>query len=420
MNENAAQAAVAAHYGLLLGIQEPWKVKEAKLEMALKLVDIEVVYDEQMPVKCPSCKRECRRYGMAPERTWRHLDVMQFETRIRAKVPRCECAEHGVLTLTPPWAEPGSRFTLMFEAFAIAVLLASGTVKQAAQLLGMDWDGVQSIMEKAVARGLIRRSTEEVVRIGLDEKSFGKGQDYVSVMTDHGQRRVLEVVPARTEAAAVCLLKSLPEEQLNKVEAVSLDMGAGFIAAVKETIPDAKIVHDRFHVSQHLNEAVDKVRREEHRKLLEKGDKSLTDTKFLWLQGAAPKGDKALSFEELCSRDLKTANAWAYKEMFVEFWNQPSSAKALAFFEEWYAEVMATKLEPIKKVAEMLLSHLVGILNYFDHKITNALAEGFNSRIQALKAAARGFRSFKNYRTRILFFCGKLDLAPNCHQSAFN
>ena len=415
MNDQAAQAAVAAHYGLLLGIQEPWKVKQAKLEMAIKLVDIEVIYDEQMPVKCPSCKRECRRYGTAPERTWRHLDVMQFETRIRAKVPRCECAEHGVLTLTPPWAEPGSRFTLMFEAFAIAVLLASGTVKQAAQLLGMDWDSMQSIMEKAVARGLIRRSTESVTLLGLDEKSFGRGQDYVSVMTDHSQRRVLDVVPSRTTEAAVRLIESLPEEQLKKVEAVSMDMGAQFIGAAKETIPEAKIVHDRFHVSKHLNEAVDKVRRDEHRRLLEKGDKSLTDTKFLWLQGALVEGQQALSFEELCARDLKTAKAWAYKEMFVEFWNQPSAAKALAFFDQWYAEVMESKLEPIKDVAETLKTHLLGLLNYFEYKITNALAEGFNSRIQALKAAARGFRSFKNYRTRILFFCGKLDLAPAFH-----
>ena len=366
MNDNAAQAAVAAHYGLLLGIQEPWKVKEANLEMALKLVDIEVVYDEQMPVKCPTCKRECRRYGTAPERTWRHLDVMQFETRIRAKVPRCECAEHGVLTLTPPWAEPGSRFTLMFEAFAIAVLLASGTVKQAAELLKMDWDSVQSIMERAVARGLIRRSTDEVTLLGMGEKSFGKGQDYVSVMTDHNKRRVLEVVPARTKEAAVHLLERLPEEQLEKVEAVSLDMGAGFIAAVKTTIPDADIVHDRFHVSQHLDDAVDKVRRDEHRRLLEKGDKSLTDTRFLWLQGASVGGDKALNFEELCARDLKTARAWAFKKMFVEFWNQPDEAKALSFFEDWYSEVMKSKLEPVKKVAETLKAHLRGLLNYFE------------------------------------------------------
>lgn len=308
----------------------------------------------------------------------------------------------------------------MFEAFAIAVLQASGTVKQAAELLRMDWDSVQTIMERAVARGLIRRSTEEVTRLGMDEKSFGRGQDYVCVMTDHGKRRVLEVVPARTTEAAVHLLESLPEAQRKKVEAVSLDMGAGFIAAVKSTIPDADIVHDRSHVSQHLNDAVDKVRRDEHRRLLEKGDKSLTDTKFLWLQGAAVGGDKALRFEELCARDLKTAKAWAYKELFVEFWSQPDEAKALAFFENWYTEVVKSKLEPVKKVAETLKAHLRGLLNYFEHKITNALAEGFNSRIQALKAAARGFRSFKNYRTRILFFCGKLELAPCCHQSAFN
>ncbi len=127
-----------------------------------------------------------------------------------------------------------------------------------------------------------------------------------------------------------------------------------------------------------------------------------------------------MAFEDLCARELKTAKAWAFKEMFVEFWTQPDTIAAHRFFDEWYATVMLSKLEPLKKVARMLLSHLSGLLNYIEHRITNAVTEGFNSRIQSIKAAARGFRRFANYRTRILFFCGKLGLAPNltlalCH-----
>ncbi|EIQ01289.1 transposase family protein, partial [Opitutaceae bacterium TAV1] len=181
-----------------------------------------------------------------------------------------------------------------------------------------------------------------------------------------------------------------------------------------------QIVHDRFHVSKHLNEAVDKVRRDEHRRLLEKGDESLKHTKFLWLQGALVEGGQALAFEQLLARELKTAKAWAFKEAFVEFWSQPDGLRAKRFFEQWHDTVIRSRLEPLKKVARMLQSHLCGLLNYFDHPITNAITEGFNSRIQSLKAAARGFRRFANYRTRILFFCGKLDLAPHlplapCH-----
>lgn len=412
MSQSSDEAAVAAHYGMLLGIRSPWRVKRAKLEVAQRLVDIEVEHDPRLPVRCPQCERECPRHDHAPERTWRHLDVMQFTTQIRARLPRCTCPEHKVVTALAPWAEPGSRFTLMFEAFAVEVLRACASLTQAVELLRLDWDSVQRIMDRAVQRGLLRRSTETVTQVGLDEKSFGRGQDYVSLMTDLQGRRVLEVVEDRTTEAATALWKSLPPEQRERVQAASMDMGANFAAATTQAAPKAKIVHDRFHVSKHLNDAVDKVRREEHRRLLAKGDESLKHTKFLWLQGAAVEGERALAFAELCARELKTAKAWAYKEMFVEFWQQPDAFAAQRFFEDWYGTVKRSRLEPLKKAAQTLANHLVGLLNYFDHRITNAVTEGFNSRIQAIKAAARGFRRFQNYRTRILFFCGKLDLAP--------
>jgi transposase len=413
MTKQEAEAAVAAHYGLLLGIQSPWRVRNANLDIVARRVDIEVEHEPNKPVACPECRRVCNRHDHAPQRTWRHLDVMQFTTQIKAKVPRCNCEEHGVLTLTPPWAEPGSHFTLLFEAFAVQILLASASVTQAADLLNLDWDSMQRIMDRAVARGMARRSTDGLTYVGLDEKSFGKGQDYISVMVDHTKRRVLEVVPDRTTDAAEKLWESVPETQRSQVAAASMDMGAGFTAATRTAAPQAAIVYDRFHVSKHLNDGVDKVRRDEHRKLLEKGDDSLTDSKFMWLTGMPLEGERALVFEELCARELKTSKAWAFKEIFIEFWAQPDELRAKAFFDDWFAQVMKTRLEPMKKVARMLQSHLLGMLNYFLHPITNAITEGFNSRIQAIKSAARGFRSFKNYRTRILFFCGRLDLAPD-------
>src|SRR5690606_7415982 len=268
MSQTSDEAAVAAHYGMLLGIQSPWQVKRAKLEVAQRLVDIEVEHDSRQPVRCPQCRREGPRHVHAPERTWRHLDVMQFTTQIRARLPRCTCPEHKVVTVTPPWAEPGSRFTLMFEAFAVQVLRACASLTQAVELLRLDWDSVQRIMDRAVQRGLTRRSTEAVTQVGLDEKSFGRGQDYVSLMTDLQGRRVLEVVADRTTEVALALWKSLPEEQRKQVQAASMDMGANFAAATAQAAPAAKIVHDHFHVSKQLNDAVNKVRREEHRRLL--------------------------------------------------------------------------------------------------------------------------------------------------------
>jgi transposase len=338
---------------------------------------------------------------------------MQFTTIIRARVPRCHCPEHGVGTVLVPWAQPHGRFTLFFEAFAVQVIEASRSLTQAGELLRLDWHAVQEIMARAVARGLARRSTEQVERVGLDEKSFGRGHDYVSLMSDHSGRRVLEVVRGRDLPSAVQLWESLPEVQRGKVQAAAMDMGANFAAATRQAAPSADIVHDRFHVSKLLNEAVDKVRREEHRRLLQQGDESLKGTKYHWLQGAAMEGDQALGFSELCERNLKTARAWAHKETFVEFWLQPDLAAGRSFFNEWFRMVRRSKIEPLKKVALTLKEHLQGLLNYFVHPITNALTEGFNSKIQAIKANARGFRRFENYRTSILFFCGKLHLAPD-------
>jgi len=96
--------------------------------------------------KCPECGRACSIHDCAPERTWRHLDTMQFATLIRARTPRSDCPEHGVKTMQVPWAEPQGRFTLLFERFAVEVLLASASVSQACELLGIGWETAHEMM----------------------------------------------------------------------------------------------------------------------------------------------------------------------------------------------------------------------------------------------------------------------------------
>lgn len=402
------------HYRRLLQLPaKGWRVAAVEEDVPGGRVTVRLEWPDGRPVPCPVCGDECPIYDRLEERRWRHLSVMQYRLELLAAVPRCHCPKHGVKTIAVPWAEPGSRFTVMFEAFAVRVIDACRSLTQAAALLDLHWDGVQRIVNRAVERGRLRRSTEGLVAVGLDEKSFGKGQDYVSLMTDLKGQRVLEIVPGRDTASAVSLWEKLPEAQRQKIVAAAMDMGANFAAATRSAAPQADIVHDKFHISKMLNEAVNKVRREEHRKLLQRGDDSLTGTKFLWLQGAAVEGEHALSFAELCARNLKTARAWAHKETFTEFWTQLDAGRGLAFFEDWFRTVRRSKLEPLKKVALTLKEHLRGLLNYFTHPITNALTEGFNSKIQAIKADARGFRRFENYRARILFFCGKLDLMPD-------
>jgi transposase len=312
-----------------------------------------------------------------------------------------------------PWAAPQGRFTLLFERFAVEVLLASGSVSQACELLGLSWDTAQEIMSRAVERGLERRQLEDLKHLGMDEKSFKRGQSYVTLLTDLNRSRVLDVVQERTTEAADQLWETLSAEQKQTVEAVAVDMWEPFIQTIQKQVPDADIVHDKFHVSKYLGEAVDKVRRQEHKELMAQGDETLKGSRQLWLYNPENFSPEQMEeFSVLKDLQLKVARAWAAKELFSKFWNYQEEGWARRFFKDWFGWVSRSQLKPVVEVAQMLKRHLDNLLTYLKHHITNAVTEGLNSKIQSLKSAARGFRNFRNYRIRILFFCGKLSLYP--------
>jgi transposase len=400
------------HYRLLLGLDASWRVDQVDFSLEEKKVEIRLSHVAG-PLVCPECGAICPQADLAPQREWRHLDTMQFQTILRAQVPRAKCAACGVKTIAVPWADKHSRFTLLFEAFAIEVLAASANVKRAAELLCLHWQTMHGIMQRAVQRGLQRRSVESVHHVGLDEKSFGRGHSYVSLMTDLDGARVLDVVEDRTREAADSLWKTLPPAQREQVRGVAMDMWDPYIGSTREHAPQAEIVHDKFHVSKHLNEAVDQVRRQENKRLRAAGDDRLVGSKQLWLFD--PKnlaGQRKKALHALKEEALKTSRAWAIKEHFRRFWKYVYASSAAVFFDDWYGWAVRSRLRPMVAKAKMLKGHLSELLSYFRQQITNAISEGFNSRIQSIKSAARGFRAFDNYRTRILFYCGKLDLLP--------
>jgi transposase len=232
-------------------------------------------------------------------------------------------------------------------------------------------------------------------------------------LTDLDGGRVLDVEEERTGEAAQRVLGSLSAEQKAGVEAVAVDMWEPYVQTVQEELPQADIVHDRYHISAYLNEAVDQVRRQEHKQLMSRGDETLKGTRQLWLYNPENfRPEQIKEFERLKDLNLKVARAWAVKETFSRFWEYESEGWARKFFKEWFGWVSRSRLKPMVEVAYMLKRHLDNLLTYLKHHITNAVTEGLNSKIQSLKSAARGFRSFTNYRNRILFFCGKLDLYP--------
>lgn len=404
-------------YRQLMGLKEPWKVREVKVDFEGFKVDVWVEWPPEKKGTCPKCGKSGAIYDHREERKWRHLDTMQFQTILHCRIPRINCVEHGVKSIEIPWAEKNSRFTALFERLAIDVLLGCQNQTKAKELLGLSWDEVHLIMEKAVSRGLKRRTDTEIKYIGVDEKSFLRKHRYATVMSDLEQARVLDVARDRKKESLEELFSKIPEDQRDGIAAVAIDMWEPYISTVEELLPEADIVHDKFHIAKYLGEAVDRVRRSEHKVLKKEGSETLKGTKYLWLTNPKNWSDEQKQqFKELKNEGLKVGRAWAIKELFSDLWEYTYEKAARNFFKKWFWWATHARLKPIAEVAKKLKRHLDNILTYLKHRITNAVAEGINSKIQQVKSAARGFRNFENYRIAILFFCGKLDMYPQKSQ----
>ena len=404
------------HYAAALGLVSPWNIKSVDLDIKGAALTIEVTYATKEGL-CPDCGVACPVEDLREERSWRHLDMMQFATTIVARVPRIRCKKHQIKTIATPWAGPRSHFTLLFERFAIEVLLATSSITKGTTLLRISWHQAQLLMERAVLRGMVRREKEdcEIAYVGIDEKSFLKGHQYASLATDIKKGRVLDVEEGRKKENAITLLnRAISEKQRATVKAGSMDMWEPFMKAWQEVVGyDAPIVHDKFHVAGYIGKAVDKVRKGEHKTLLADGHNTLTKTKYLWLKNPDNwNEEEKKQFENLIEDGLKVGRAWALKEAFRKFWEYRREWSALRFFKWWYFRATHSRLKPIIEAAKTLKRHIEGLLSYSAHQITNAATEGLNSKIQNIKASARGFRNFANYRVAILFHCGKLNMLP--------
>jgi transposase len=402
-------------YRHILGLDTPWSVSKVELDMEQGEIRVYVDHPRGTKFSCSDCQRELPCYDHAEERRWRHLDSCQFKTILVARPPRVQCPEHGVKNASVPWAEKSSRFTILFERFAIDVLLATQTVKGTMGILRTSWDETWYFVQRAVRRGQDRKETKSLPRIGIDEKAFAKGQDYITLLYDLDHSTVEAISDGNDTKSGIACLSQLSQEQIASVEAVAMDMSAAYVKATKEVIPLAehKIVHDRFHVMQLATKAVDKVRRGEHRKLTQDDDNRLAKTKYLWLTSQENLTEKQEAlFDEVFTLRLETGKAWGYKELLRDLWDHDDAASATAFFKDWYRRVIHTKLEPMKKVARTIKERLENVVSYCTHGITNAVAEGLNSKIMSIKRRVGGYRNRENFKTAIFFYCGGLDLYP--------
>jgi len=399
----------------LLKLAEPWFITGIDLDSAQEAMHVHIDFRRDARFACPDCGAQAEVYDRADERVWRHLDLWQCKTWLHCRLPRIRCGAHGVRQVRTPWAEPGSRLSQAFEAKVIETVLACQTVKAACRLLRLKWDRVNAVMKRAVTRGLKRRGDEAMPYLAVDEKAIAKRQRYATVLYDLTRGVVVEVADERRKASLEGLFAGLTPAQRAGVKAVCMDMWEPFARATATALPDGerKIVHDRFHVMQHANKAVNAVRIKEARALAKAGDDRLKGSRQLWLYGQENVPDKRRAdFQALLRADLETSRAWAAKETLRRTWQQPTVEAARAHVTAWLKHVADSLQGPMHAFSLLVWEKLEPIIRYCAHPITTGKAEGINSKLMAIQRSARGYRSHASFRIAALFHCGGLSLYP--------
>jgi transposase len=379
-------------FARLLALERPWRVVRVDLDEASQQIEVCLGHRSNARFRCPKCATVLPIYDHVSRR-WRHLDHGSWMTFLRARVPRVHCLFHGIRQVRLPWALPGGRLSIAFERHAIDTLLEAD-VLGASRLLRLSWHQSWGVMERAVERGLKAKRRRVIPHLGIDEKAIAKRHHYVTLVSDLDRGTVEFVAFDRKKSSLDAYYQALSTKQLAGIRALAMDMWEPFITSTHEHVPDAasKIVFDRFHIMKHMTQAVDLVRKAEHRRLQQADDDTLKRTKYLWLFSEENLPEHyAAWFAQLKSINLKTARAWAIKESLRNLWTYQQRGWGERHWKSWYFWATHSALPPVVKAARMIHRHLANVLTYFAHPITNAVNEGLNSKIQMVKKTPLAF-----------------------------
>jgi transposase len=392
---------------MALGLVPPWMVKAVAFDADKKRLDIEIDFSTGGRFACPDCaKPDCPTHDTVMK-TWRHLDFFQHQAFLTARTPRITCPDCGVRLIAVPWARPGSGFTLLFEALAMALVTAM-PVKAAARLIKVHDTRLWRVIIHYVEAALARADLKAIRRIAIDETAAKRGHNYITLFVDIDSRRVLYIADGRDAHTVSQFADHLEAHKgdASHIKQVCIDMSGAFIRGVTDNLTEAEITFDKFHAVKLVNDAVDKVRRAEA-----KDRPELKRSRYLWLKNE-PKlsAQGRADLEALTRLHLKTARAYQIRLAFQEIYQQPTWEWGELFLERWYSWAIRSRLEPIKDAARTVMRHRDGILRWFDSRLANGLIEGINSLVQAAKAKARGYRTLRNLKAITYLIAGKLDL----------
>ena len=392
-----------------LGISNPGFIAGMNFEASPRKLNIRVDFEVGSRFAVPGQAGEHPVHDTVTK-TYRHLNFFQHECELTVRVPRVKLPDGKVVQVTAPWAGKLSGFTLLFEAFVL-LLARETTFTGADRISGPSVHRVMALCQRYVNEAVSTADFGEVRRLAIDETSRAKRHEYVTLFADEAARKLIFVADGNEAVTVAAFVKILcvHRGKPTAIESVSMDMWPAFIRGVTDHLLNAQITFDKFHIIAHASEAIDKIRRTE-----QKLDPSLKGLRWVLLEDrrkltAAQRAELDGLLAHMTT--TLTARAWHYREQLRDILarKQPNIVRRL--LNGWCSNVLRSKVEPMKEVAQMIRNHFDGILAWVHSRQINSFLEAINGLFQAAKRKARGYTRFSTIRTVIFMLAGKLDFS---------
>jgi transposase len=400
--------ALESLFAKALKLEPPWMITKIEFRETEGVIRVYVDFPRGSVFPCPVCGKHMKAYDTT-EKEWRHLSFFQYACYLVVRLPRVDCSDHGILQIDVPWARDGADFTFLFESLAMT-LVREMPVNRVSRIINVDDNKLWRMMHHYTGAARGKEDYSGVTQIGVDETSKAKGHDYVSLFVDLKERRTIFVAEGKGSETMAAFTKDFKEHRGNPsgITDVSIDMSPAFIKGVEDNLPNAAITFDKYHIMKIINKAVDDVRKVET-----KEQDLLRGQKYLFLKNRQNLTEAQLktlkAIESIPRLNLKTVRAYHIRENFQEIYKEGTREGFTRALTKWYFWATHSRIDPVRDAAKTIKRHWSGVLRWYDSKINNGILEGLNSLVQAAKAKARGYRTFKNLKTVIYMLTGKLD-----------
>ena len=393
-------------------------VNVTSVEFATTVVIVTVALKRRRLV-CPVCDYSTRaRYDSRPvDSLWQHLDLGLWKLQVRARLRRLVCPDHGVITEGVPFARPGSKFTRDFEML-VAWLATKMDATAITSLCGIAWRTVGRIVERVVVDDLDPGRLDGLFEIGVDEISWRKHHNYLTVVADHETGKVVWGGEGKNAATLDGFFDELGPDRCEQLSAISMDMGKAFAKSDDEHAPAATICLDPYHVVALATRAVDDVRRpmwQEMRRLPDPDiAKQFKGARWALLKNPENLTDRQHATLAAIRRNGGTMwRAYQLKEALrAIFAGDVHPHEAGHLLDRWCSWAQRCRLAPFVKLGRTIRAHRAGILAAIEHGLSNGRVEGLNNRVRLIVRRAFGFHSAQAALALVLLSCGPITIEP--------